>query len=46
MSFKNAVGKEKLLLTRNFFISHSVFYPFGELPAIFFKFKIVIHKLF
>ena len=25
---------------------HSVFYPFGELPAIFIKFEIVVCKLF
>ena len=34
--------KEKLLITSNFSFSHSVFYPFGELPAIFFKFEIVV----
>ena len=38
--------KEKLLLTSNFSFSDSVFYPFGELPAIFIKFKIVVCKLF
>ena len=38
--------KEKLLVTSNFSISHSVFYPFGELSAIFIKFKIVVCKLF
>ena len=27
--------KEKSLVTSNFSFSHSVFYPFGELPAIF-----------
>ena len=30
--------KEKLLVASNFSYSHSVFYPFGELPAIFIKF--------
>ena len=30
----------------NFSISHSVFYPFGELYTIFIKFKIVVCKLF
>ena len=38
--------KEKLLVTSNFFFSHSVFYPFGELSAIFIRFKIVVCKLF
>ena len=33
--------KEKLLETSNFSISHSVFYPFWELPAIFNKVEIV-----
>ena len=34
--------KEKLLGTSNFFFSHSVFYPFGKLSAIFIKFEIVV----
>ena len=38
--------KEKLLLVSNFSFSHSVFYPFGELSAIFIKFEIVVCKLF
>ena len=38
--------KEKLLVTSNFSFSHSVFYPFRELSAIFIKFKIVVCKLF
>ena len=38
--------KEKLLVTRNFSFSHSVFYPFGELSAIFIKSEIVICKFF
>ena len=29
----------------NFSFSHSVFYPFGEVYAIFTKFKIVVCKL-
>ena len=37
--------KEKLLVTSNFLFSHSVFYPHGELSAIFIKFKIVVCKL-
>ena len=38
--------KEKLLVTSNFSFSHSVFYSFGEISAIFIKFKIVVCKLF
>ena len=38
--------KEKLLVTSNFSFSHSVFYCFGELSAIFIKFEIVFCKLF
>ena len=38
--------KEKLLVTSNFSFSHSVFYPIGELSAIFIKVEIVICKLF
>ena len=38
--------KEKLLVMNNFSFSHSVFYPFGELCAIFIKCKIVVCKLF
>ena len=38
--------KEKLLLTSKVPFSHSVFYPFGEVSAIFITFKIVICKLF
>ena len=37
--------KEKLLFTSKFFFSLSVFYPFGELFAIFIKFRIVVCKL-
>ena len=37
---------EKLLVTSNFPISHSVFYPFGKLSTILIKFEIVICKLF
>ena len=37
--------KEKLLVTSNFFFSHSVFYLFGQLPAILIKLKIVVCKL-
>ena len=38
--------KEKLLETSNFSFSHSVFYPFGKLSAIFINFQIVVCKLF
>ena len=39
--------KEKLLVTNNFsFFPHRVFYPLGQLSAIFTKFEIVIFKLF
>ena len=38
--------KEKLLVTSNFSFSHNVFYLFGELSAMFIKFKIVICKVF
>ena len=38
--------KEKLLITSNFSCSHNVFYPFGELSAIFITFEIVVCKLF
>ena len=38
--------KEKLLVTGNFSFFHSVFYPFGELFAIFIKFEFVVCKLF
>ena len=36
--------KEKLLVTSNFSISQSIFYPFGDLSAIFIKFEIVVCK--
>ena len=38
--------EEKLLVPNNFSFSYSVFYPFGELPAIFMKSKTVICRLF
>ena len=38
--------KEKLLVTSNFSFSHSVFYLFGKLSAIFIEFEIVVCKLF
>ena len=44
--FKTLWKKEKLLVTSNFSFSHSVYYPFRELSAIFIKFEIVVCKLF
>ena len=38
--------KEKLLVTSNFSFSHSVFYLFRELTAVFITFEIVVCKLF
>ena len=43
---KTLQKKEKLLGTSNFSFSHSVFYPVGELSAIFIKFEIVVCKVF
>ena len=43
---KTLLEKEKLLITSNFSFSHSVFYSFGELDAIFIKFETVVCKLF
>ena len=43
---KEGIEKEKLLVTSNFSFSHSVFYLFGELSAIFNKLEIVVCKLF
>ena len=37
--------KKKLLVTSNFFFSHSVFFPFVEISAVFIKFEIVVCKL-
>ena len=36
--------KEKLLVTSNFSFSHSIFYSFGKLSAIFIKLKILVCK--
>ena len=43
---KTQLEKEKLLVTSNFSFSHSVFYPLGELSAIFIEYEIVVCKLF
>ena len=44
-SFENTVGKGAIARYEQFFFSQSVFYPFGELSAIFIQLKIVICKL-
>ena len=38
--------KEKLIVMSNFSFSHSVFYLFRELSAVFNKFEVVVCKLF
>ena len=38
--------KEKLLIMSNFSFSYSVFYPYGELSAVFIIFEIVVFELF
>ena len=43
---KTLLEKKKILIKSNFFFSHSVFYPFVEISAIFIKFEIVVRKLF
>ena len=43
---KTLTEKEKLLVTSNFSFFHSVFYPIGELSAIFIKVEILVCKLF
>ena len=43
---KTLLEKEKLLVTSNFSFSHSVFYRFAEISAIFIRFEIVVCKLF
>ena len=44
-SFENTVGKGEIARKEQFLLSHSVFYPSGELSATFIKFEIVICKL-
>ena len=44
-SFKN-IGKRRTCLWRAILLSLSVFSPFGELSAIFIKFKILVRKVF
>ena len=43
---KTSLLKTSLFITSNFSFSHSVFYPFKELSAIFIEFEIVVCKLF
>ena len=45
-ALKTLWEKEKLLVTSNFSFSHSVFYRFWELSAIFINFEIIVYKLF
>ena len=45
-SFDKNVGRGEVACNEQFLLSHSVFYPFGELCAIFVKFEIVVFKLF
>ena len=42
---KSLLEKEKLLVTSNFTLFHSVYYSFGKLCAIFIKFEFVVCKL-
>ena len=46
VTLKTLWEKEKLLVTSYFTFSHNVFYPNGELSAIFIKFRTVVCKLF
>ena len=43
---ENTVGKGEIAHDEHFSISHSFFYPFGELSTILIRFKIVVCKLF
>ena len=45
-TFKNTVRKGEIARSKKGSFSCSVFYPFGELSAIFIKIKIIIYKLF
>ena len=45
-SFENTVGKGEIARNEQFLLSHRVFYPFGELSAIFIIFEIVLFILF
>ena len=39
---ENAIGKGEIARNERFLLSHSVFYPFGELSSIFIEFGIVV----
>ena len=43
---ENTVEKGEIAYKSNFSFSHSVFYPFGKLSAIFINFETVVCKLF
>ena len=46
-TFENIAGKGEIARNEQFLLfPHSVFYLYGELSAIFFKFEIVVLKLF
>ena len=45
-SFENTAGKGEIARNEQFSFSRSVFYPSGELFAIFIQFEIVVCKLF
>ena len=45
-SFENTVGKGQIARNEQFLLFQSVFRQFGELSAIFVKFKIVVCKVF
>ena len=45
-SFENSVGKGEIARDEQFLLFPLIFYPFGEIPAIFTKSKIVVCKLF
>ena len=45
-TFENTVGKGEIAHNEHFSFTHSVFYPLGDLSAIFVKFEIVGCKLF
>ena len=45
-SSENTVGKGEIDHNSNFSFSCSIFYPFGEVSAIFIKLEIVVCKLF
>ena len=44
-SFENTAGKGEIAPYEQFSFSHSVFYPFGKIAAIFIKAEIVVCKV-